>query len=196
MNGGIFDHKTTLGEYDVLANAPAGTTVQAGLAEYIVPPGMGATVEQATAGMGATVQEAFAGGRGLREYITRPLSGLRGLNDYVQSGEQVQYWGQSPQGQAILLQIRDAAQRLTAQRRSQGLPIDAKFRQDLTRAATQVVQGEERDVSMAASVPPLTKSAAPFPGVYVGDVGGVAGQPVGIQGAQEYIEEDDAGIFA
>ncbi len=49
---------------------------------------------------------------------------------------------------------------------------------------------------MAAPTPPLTEMAAPFPGQIVADQSGVYGQPAPIAGAEEAMEEDDAGIFA
>lgn len=189
MSGGIFDHKTTLGEYDILESAPPGTAVQSAMAEYLQYPGMGATVEQATAGMGATVQEAFAG-PSLREYVQTPLG------DYVNvGGRGARGWSQSAQGSAVLSEIQNAARKLTAERVRSGLPVDARFLQRLQSAAQQAVAGSERDVSMAAPVSPLTRAAAPFPGRYVGDVGGVAGQPVGIPSPDMYVDDDDGGIF-
>lgn len=205
MSGGIFDAKTTLGEYDIMDTAPMGTRVQAGLAAYeAYPPSMGATVEQATAGygMGATVQEAFAGSpRGLREYVSVPLSGygrgMGSLRDYVNVGDQAPaYWRDTPHGQSILLQIRDAASSITRQRLARGLPVDANFQRQLTSAALQAVSGQERDVSMQAPTPPLTTMAAPFPGQDVLMAGGIGGQPAGLPSAFEAMEEDDAGIFA
>lgn len=201
LKGGIFDSPTTLGEYDVVDSAPAGTFVEAqlaGLAEYQTsPPSMGATVEQATAGLGATVQEAFAA-PSLREYVSVPLEGMggSGLRDYINldAGQAPQFWSQSPRGQAILGQIRGAARRLTAERLASGQPVDAKFKADLTRAAMQTVQGQDHDVSMAAPVPPLTDIINP--GVPAVDQGGVWGQPKGIQDVAEAMEDDDAGIFA
>ena len=200
LKGGIFDSPTTLGEYDVVDSAPAGTSVQAqlaGLSEYqTYPPSMGATVSQATAGMGATVQEAFAA-PSLREYVSVPMQGMgaTGLRDYVNIGDAApQFWSQTPRGQAILGQIRGAARRLTAERLASGQPVDAKFKADLTRAALQTVQGQDHDVSMAAPVPPLTDIINP--GVPAVDQGGVWGQPAGIQDVVEAMEDDDAGIFA
>jgi hypothetical protein len=200
LKGGIFDSPTTLGEYDVVDSAPAGTFVEsqlAGLKEYqTYPPSMGATVEQATAGLGATVQEAFAA-PSLREYVSVPMQGMgaTGLRDYVNIGDTApQFWSQSPRGQAILGQIRDAARRLTTERLASGQPVDAKFQADLKRAAMQTVQGQTHDVSMAAPVPPLTDIINP--GVPAVDQGGVWGQPTGIQDVAEAMEDDDAGIFA
>lgn len=198
MSGGIFDSKTTLGEYDLLPSAPPGTAVRAGLAEYVTTP-MGAMVEQATAGygMGATVEEAFAGSRGLREYVSTPLSGLRGgLRDYVNLGDQPQAWWQdTAQGSAIMGEIRNATTQLVQQRMASGRPVDQKFRQNLIAAARDAVKGQERDVSMAAPVAPLTREAAPFPGAQVGEMFDGGGIPASIPSASEAMDDADGGIF-
>ena len=190
MSGGIFDAKTTLGEYDILDSAPTGTSVQAGLAEYVKSPpfGTGANVRAATAGMGAQVEEAFAG---LNEYVQVPLS------DYVETGGPQAYWSRTSQGQQILGQIQQAARRITAERMRAGLPVDYVFRQNLQKAAIKAVQGGEKDVSMAAPAPPLTRAAAPFPGASVADVGWIAGQPAAIHASSEEYMDDggDGGIF-
>ncbi len=158
---------------------------------------MGAAVEQATAGMGATVQEAFAGPGGLREYVSLPLQGMGSLRDYVNVGDQpAAYWAQTQTGSAILGQIRQAARRITEHRMASGQPVDAAFRANLASAARAAVAGQERDVSMAAPVPPLTNMSAPFPGTAVFDQGGIAGQPTSVDTVAEAMEEQDAGIFA
>jgi hypothetical protein len=185
MAGGIFDGPTTLGEYDILESAPQGTAVQAGMAEYLSYP-MGAVVEQATAGlneyvsvpMGATVEEAFAG-----------------MGDFVSTGGPQQYWSQSPRGQAILTEIRDAAAKLTAARRAQGKPVDAAFKAQLVAAAKKTVAAQAQDVAVRPAPSPLTREAAPFPGAQVGTAGDIAGDPSLIGSADEYMDEEDSGIF-
>lgn len=188
MSGGIFDSKTTLGEYDVLESAPAGTNVQGALADYeVYPPRLGSVdVRAATAGLGANVEEAFAGFPSLKEYVSVPLS------DYVPTGGQVQYHSNTAEGQAIFGQIREAARRITQKRLAEGKPVDARFQADLVKAATQVASNGDKDVSMAAPGAPLTVTGAPFPGSAVMNAGGVAGQSVSIG---DDSMEDDGGIF-
>lgn len=188
LAGGIFDHKTTLGEYDVLESAPPGTKVQAALADYeVYPPSMGtADVRAATAGLGAEVQEAFAGTRGMREYVQVPLGSLR---DYVMTGGEVR----SAMSPSTLEAISEAAQAITARRIREGRPVDEQFRRALAAQAMAIQNGDARDVSMAAPGPALTREAAPFPGMQVMVAGDIAGQPAPIDG---FMDEQDGGIFA
>lgn len=183
MSGGIFDSPTTLGEYDVLASAPSGTTVQSAMAEYTPYPPMGATVEQATAGMGATVQEAFAG-PSLKEYVTVPLS------DYVPTGPGMTY----PGAPVAYSQIRQAAANITAKRRAQGLPTGPAFLQNLIAAGKSAIQDTSKTIGMDHPASPLTVEAAPFPGAQVADVGGTAGQPASL--TEPFMDDDAEGIFS
>jgi hypothetical protein len=188
MSGGIFDSKTTLGEYDILESAPTGTNVQSALAAYeVYPPQMGSVdVRAATAGLGAQVEEAFAGLRGLKEYVSVPL------NDYVPTGGNVAYQHETAEGKSIYGEIREAARRITQKQLASGKPVDAKFRADLVKAAQQVAGNGEKDVSMAAPAAPLTVEGVPFPGSAIMPVGGIGGQPVSIGDDLE----DDGGIFS
>jgi hypothetical protein len=190
MSGGIFDRPTTLGEYDVLESAPAGTNVQSALSAYEASPfGMGATVEQATAGMGATVQEAFAG-PGLKEYVSVPLSDYVGVGGG--SGTPA-YWSKT--SPVILNEIRAAAANITARRRAAGLPTGQAFRQNLIAAAQQAASPSDGGVNVARPAAPLTVEAAPFPGSPVADVGATAGQPAALAVGGEYMDDEDSGIF-
>jgi hypothetical protein len=187
MSGGIFDAKTTLGEYDILESAPTGTNVQSALAAYeVYPPQMGSVdVRTATAGLGAQVEEAFAGLRGLKEYVSVPL------NDYVPTGGNVMYQHETPEGKSVYGEIREAARRITQRQIAAGKPVDEKFRADLVKAAQQVAGNGEKDVSMAAPAAPLTVEGVPFPGSAVFPAGGIGGQPTAI--GEDL--EDDGGIF-
>jgi len=188
MAGGIFDSKTTLGEYDVLDTAPEGTNVQAALADYEVwPPTMGSVdVRAATAGLGANVEEAFAGvpiPGTLKEYVAVPLS------DYVPVGDGQVGPVMNP---STLEQIQDAARAVTVQRIRSGKPVDGIFQANLMRAAEKVAAGG-KEIPHAPTQYPLTRSGAPFPGAGVPHRGAIAGQPAVIE---DYLDDQDGGIFS
>jgi hypothetical protein len=188
MSGGIFDSPTTLGEYDVLDSAPAGTEVEAALAAYEPYPPLGATVEQATAGMGATVEEAFAGPslRGLKEYVSVPLS------DYVPVGRGTVPGAGAP---GMLSHIRQAAANITAKRAAQGLPTGPAYLQNLISAGKAAMADQTKTIGSTLPGSPLTVGAVPFPGHTVSDVGGIAGQPAALT-SPDYMDDAAEGIFA